>query len=109
MVGEPELLPRVQRVGALDDRITVRTSLRPLTEDETRDFVLKRLTRAGAPESIFTREAFHSLWETSQGNPRRINQLCDLSLLVGYADCLSSVSHVEIEAAAEELSAVAVD
>ena len=109
LVGEPELLPKVQRIGALDDRITVRTSLRPLTEEETRDYVLRRLERAGAPQGIFSREAFRSLWETSLGVPRRINQLCDLSLLVGFADCLSSVSHVEIEAAAEELSAVAVD
>jgi general secretion pathway protein A len=109
LAGEPELLPKVQRVGALDDRMTVRTSLRPLTEEETRDYVLRRLDRAGAPAGIFSREAFRSLWETSLGVPRKINQLCDLSLLVGFADCLSSVSHVEIEAAAEELSAVAVD
>jgi MSHA biogenesis protein MshM len=109
LVGEPELLPKVQRVGALDDRITVRTSLRPLTEEETRDYVLKRLEKAGAPQGIFSREAFRSLWETSLGVPRRINQLCDLSLLVGFADCLTNVSHVEIEAAAEELGAVAVE
>jgi general secretion pathway protein A len=109
LVGEPELLPKVQRVGALDDRITVRTSLRPLTEEETRDYVLKRLDRAGAPPGIFSGEAFRSLWETSLGAPRRINQLCDLSLLVGFADCLTKVSHVEVEAAAEELGAVAVE
>jgi MSHA biogenesis protein MshM len=109
LVGEAELLPKVQRVGALDDRITVRTTLRPLTEDETRDYVLKRLERAGAPEGIFSREAFRSLWETSLGVPRRINQVCDLSLLVGFADCLTNVSHVEVEAAAEELGAVAVE
>jgi len=109
LVGEPELLPKVQRVGALDDRITVRTSLRPLTEEETRDYVVRRLERSGAPAGIFSREAFRSLWETSLGVPRRINQLCDLSLLVGFADCLSNVSHVEVEAAAEELAAVAVE
>jgi MSHA biogenesis protein MshM len=109
LVGEPELLPKVSRVGALDDRITVRTSLRALTEEETRDYVQLRLERAGAPATIFSREAMQSLWETSQGVPRRINQLCDLSLLVGFADCLTSVSHVEVEAAAEELAAVAVD
>ncbi len=109
LVGEPELLPRVQRVGALDDRMTVRTSLRALTDDETRDYVLKRLDRAGAPRGIFSSEALRSLWETSQGVPRRINQLCDLALLVGFADCLPNVSHVEVEAAAEELAAVAVE
>jgi len=109
LVGEPELIPKVQRVGALDDRVTVRTSLRPLTEEETRDYVLNRLERAGAPQGIFSRDAFRSLWETSLGVPRRINQLCDLSLLVGFADCLANVSEVEVEAAAEELGAVAVD
>jgi general secretion pathway protein A len=38
--------------------------------------------------------------------PRRINQLCDLALLVGFADELPSLTPVEVEAAAQELACV---
>lgn len=109
LVGEPELLPKVQRIGSLDDRISVRTTLRPLTEDETREYVTARLTAAGRRESVFSTDALRVLWELSQGVPRRINQLCDLSLLVGFADRLTSISAVEVEAAGEELVGVAAD
>ena len=38
-----------------------------------------------------------------------MNQICDLSLLVGYADAMSELTSVEVEAAAEELLAVSLD
>jgi general secretion pathway protein A len=109
LVGEPDLLPKIQRIGALDDRIEVRTTLRPFTPEETRAYVLDRLFAAGRSTDVFSPDAFEALWETSQGIPRKINQLCELALLVGYADSLSSVTGVEIEAAADELTSVAVD
>ncbi|MBX3443647.1 MAG: AAA family ATPase [Planctomyces sp.] len=109
LVGEPDLIPRLQRNGAFDERFAVRTTLRPLSAEETGQYVASRLAHAGQPEPVFTAEALAVLWELSQGIPRRINQLCDLSLLVGFADRLTSISPVEIEAAAEELLTVAVE
>jgi general secretion pathway protein A len=110
LIGDPDLLPKVQRVGALDDRIGVRTTLRNLTLEETEGYLAARLEYAGrGGESMFTDDAIRTLWEISQGVPRRINQLCDLSLLVGYADSLTSISHLEIEAAAEEFATVSVE
>lgn len=106
LVGEPDLLPKVQRIGGLDDRIAVRTTLRSLTEEETGGYVRQRLAAAGTASEVFTDAALHALWQVSQGIPRRINQLCDLCLLVGFADCLTSVSPVEVEAAADELVSV---
>jgi len=41
--------------------------------------------------------------------PRRINRICDLALLVGYADETSTISATQVEAVAEELTAVVVD
>jgi type II secretory pathway predicted ATPase ExeA len=109
LVGRPDLLPRVQRFGALDSRVAVRMSLHPLTKEETRAYVDHRLEQAGCEGEIFDEEAIQSLWELSQGNPRKLNQLCDLSLLVGYADSLSSVTPIELEAAALELGSVSGD
>jgi general secretion pathway protein A len=106
LVGQPELLPRVKRVGGLEARVAVRTTLTPLGIEECGEYVRHRMEIAGCPESPFSEATMATIHDLSQGVPRRINQLCDLALLIGFADELTSVSAVEIQSAAEELSCV---
>jgi general secretion pathway protein A len=105
--GRTELLARLTRLGALDQRIVVRAALEPLSAEETPVYVQQRLRAAGRETAVFSAAAAQAIWELSQGIPRRINQLCDLALLVGFVDELQTIDAVEIEAAAEELLAVA--
>lgn len=35
-------------------------------------------------ENIFTKDAFELIFENSGGIPRRINQICDMSLFIGF-------------------------
>jgi len=109
LLGQPDLVPQIQRVPALNNRVAVRTALHPLREEETFDYIRHRLNVAGMSECVFDEDALESFHRLSLGFPRRINQLCDLALLVGYADELPSLSSPEVEAAAEELSSVTVD
>lgn len=109
LVGRPELLSRVERVPGLDQRVAVRMGVDPLSPDETGQYIEHRLQVAGSSQAIFREDAFRSFWELSQGVPRRMNQLCDLSLLVGYADAMTELTSVEVEAAAEEVLAVSLD
>jgi len=105
--GRTELLSRLQRLSALDQRVVVRTALEPLPQEEVLPYLQRRLTVAGRQEGVFDAAAARTIWELSQGIPRRINQLCDLALLVGYVDDLKAIHSVEVEAAAEELMSVA--
>jgi general secretion pathway protein A len=109
LVGRPDLLPRVRRVAALADRVTVQTVLNALTPEEAAAYVTHRLEAAGLTDSVLQPAAVHAAWELSHGFPRSLNQVCDLSLLVGYAEGLRSLSAVEIQAAAEELTSVSTD
>lgn len=110
LAGRPDLLARLQRMAGLDQRVSVRMALHPLTEEDVARYVQERLERAGdGGGAIFDEEAIHTLWELSQGNPRRLNQISDLALLVGFADNLSSVTPIELEAAALELTGVSND
>lgn len=106
LVGRGELLPRVERAAGLDQRVAVRTSIDPLPPEETALYIEHRLQYAGGQGSMFRPDAYQSFWEISQGVPRRLNQICDLSLLVGYADGMQDLSSVEVEAAAEEIETV---
>lgn len=109
LVGRPDLVPRVQRVAGLSERICVRTALQPLSETDTFEYVRHRLKIAGRSGAPFGDDAMRTFWELSHGVPRRINQLCDLALLVGFADELQSLTPVELEAAAAELACVSAD
>lgn len=109
LVGGHALLAQVQRVGQLSERIAAKAVLQPLTPDETRQYVLHRLGIAGQHDPMFAPDAISAISELSGGNPRRINRLCDLSLLVGFADELTRISSSEVEAVAEEVYSVVPD
>ena len=107
LIGRVELLAQVRRQHALDQRVSVRAALTPLSVNEVREYVHDRTSAAGADREIFHANSAQTIWELSAGIPRRINQLCDLALLVGYADALQSLGPIEIKAAGEEIAAVA--
>jgi general secretion pathway protein A len=99
----------VRRLGQLEERLSVKCLLRPLSFEETADYVSCRLKAAGASRDIFDDRALQPLYELSAGVPRRINRLCDLALLVGFADESHTISADQVEAVAEELTTVAAD
>lgn len=86
LVGQPTLGPMVQRHGGLDERIDIKVLLPVLNAVETAEYVTHRLEVAGATREIFSPEALQTAFQLSGGVPRRINRLCDLALLVGYAN-----------------------
>jgi type II secretory pathway predicted ATPase ExeA len=65
------------------------------------------MTAAGASREIFTGESLATLHRLTGGVPRRINRLCDLALLVGYAEGLSKVDAAHVETIHEELAPAA--
>lgn len=106
-VGQPSLLPLLDRHRDLEERLTVKCLLRPLDVDESVAYVESRLAQAGADRPVFTEAALETLHRLSQGVPRQINRLCDLALLVGYAEEQATISAEAVEAVSEELVAVA--
>lgn len=107
--GQRDLLSRIRRLPQLEERLTVKCLLRPLSYEETLGYVTHRLQVAGVDESPFEPSTFDTLYELSGGIPRRINRLCDLALLVGFADSSTSITPGQLEAVSEELTAVMPD
>ena len=62
---------------------------------------------AGAVREVFSLEALTVLHQVTHGNPRRINRLCDLALLIGFAEEQAVIGPSQIEAVAHELVTVA--
>ncbi len=106
LIGEGGLRTHLNRLPALADRVVVRCELSPWGPLETADYVRHRLNVAGATRNLFTPEALAAVQDHSGGIPRRINRLCDLALLLGFAEEADLVTARQIEAAAQECSGI---
>ncbi len=107
LLGQTRLLPMFDRLSDFEERLGVKCLLRPLNLEETASYVHHRLNVAGAPRPLFENAALDALFAITGGVPRRINRLCDLALLVGFAEQLPAISADQIEAVQEELVTVA--
>lgn len=88
LLGQPELnkILKEPRFRPLKQRITVRYHLRPLDFQETKEYIIYRLKRAGSRNiSLFDNNAIKKIYRYSKGIPRLINIVCDNALLAGYA------------------------
>jgi type II secretory pathway predicted ATPase ExeA len=107
LVGQPLLLPTLDRLPMLDERLGVKCLIRPFRRDESESYVQHRLQAAGAARPIFDDAALAAIHRLAHGSPRRINRLCDLALLIGYAEERSVIGEAQIVAVSEELTSVA--
>jgi type II secretory pathway predicted ATPase ExeA len=105
LVGQPGLLPVLKRIPELEERFSVKCLLRRFTMDESIGYINHRMAAAGAADTnvVFDASALETIHQLSEGVPRRINRLCDLALLVGFAEEQSKIKADHIEAIAEEL------
>jgi general secretion pathway protein A len=95
MVGQLNLrdVLRSPELRQLDQRVSIRYELRPLTTEETAAYVAHRLTIAGGGAVVsFTPKALRSVYKYSRGIPRVINLLCDRALLAAYSERVTSVT-----------------
>ncbi len=79
LLGRPELDINLRDVPDFNDRIATRSSLDPLTPDDTMALIEYRLLAAGRDskqELLFTDDAILPIWQDTRGYPRSICLLC---------------------------------
>lgn len=91
LVGSSELDAKVSRVKHLAQRVAIRYHLNTLDETHTAGYIAHRLKMAGRAREIFTADAVKLIFDFTRGTPRQINNVCDLSLLVGVSRKLPAI------------------
>jgi general secretion pathway protein A len=86
--GQPDLHTLLQRIDMTQfaQRVVVDYHLEPLSEAETGHCIRHRLQVAGGHPSLFTNKACALVHRLTRGNPRLINQVCDVALTYGFAE-----------------------
>jgi len=106
LLGQSELKEMLAHpsLKQLDERIMIRYELKPLDQKDVLGYVEHRLVVAGGRGNLnFTGSAFTEIYRYSQGNPRRINAVCDRSLLVAYAKDEFTISRGTVRKAIEDI------
>lgn len=89
-------------LAQLNQRISRRVRLEPMTRDEVEQYIAHRLQVAGAEAQVgFTSDAIALVHKHSGGVPRVVNLLCDRALDEARADGAATVAAAHIRRAAK--------
>lgn len=108
LVGQPELDEKLDSPGLrqLKQRVALRARLDPLSENETKGYIERRLQvagRDGLVDKLFTGRTVSAVHRHSRGFPRLINTICENSLIAAYASKLQEVTPRIVDDVARDL------
>jgi len=106
LVGQLNLKDQLRspELRQLDQRVSIRYELKPLTREETSAYVAHRLTIAGGGAAVsFSPKALDLVHRYASGIPRLINLVCDRALLGGYSARSNRITPEMVGAAAAGL------
>jgi len=110
LVGQPELQTRLKQfqMRQIDQRVTMRCELRPLTREDLAGYVAHRLaTVGGTKERIaFASAAIDLIHAASNGVPRLVNILCDRAMSHAQVERVSVIGPPLVSEAIDELQMV---
>jgi len=87
LVGQPQLKEMLHRpeLEQFVQRVSSDFHIAPLTREEVSAYIGHRLGVAGRSEPLFDEKALFVIFKVSGGIPRKINVLCDTSLVYGFS------------------------
>ncbi|NUM33008.1 MAG: AAA family ATPase [Candidatus Brocadiae bacterium] len=107
--GRPTVLDSIQKIPSLYERTGLQYRLKPLSCRETGEYIYFRMEKAGCSREIFTADGIKEVYAYSGGIPRKINNICDLSLLLGYGDNSIVVDQALVKKASIDLKGISND
>jgi type II secretory pathway predicted ATPase ExeA len=106
LVGQLNLLEllRKSELRQLNQRVSIRCSLKPLTREEVEAYITHRLFVARGSTSVtFTPKSYDLVHALSSGIPRIINLVCDRALMAGRQAEVSKITEQHVRLAADAL------
>src|SRR5262249_14605070 len=87
LVGQPEFEDKLNNhaLRQLKQRLVIRATISPLTEQESLEYIAHRLAKVSLTDTpIFTRSALRQIIKHAKGTPRVLNVLCTNALIQGF-------------------------
>jgi len=106
LIGQNQLLEKLYlpEMEQLKQRIVATCQIKPFDEQETKDYIIFRLAKAGWKQNPkFGEDSFPLIARYAQGIPRKINALCDRVLLFGYISELQVIDSGVVQQVIEDI------
>lgn len=105
LVGQHELSNKLRSkpLRQLNQRITVRVQLKPLSPPETSDYINTRLIKGGNSSLLYNQKAKDLIYDYSGGIPRTINLLASRGLMSAFLDGSREVQEKHVEQGATDV------
>ncbi len=84
LIGQAELKVKIEQIEQFYQRIAIKYHLKPFHFLDTVKYIMFREKKAGYKKNIFTTKAIKTIYEYTGGVPRKINTVCDISLLIAF-------------------------
>ena len=99
LLGQPELANKLNAPNLLQfrQRIVSHYHLKAFAPNETREYVIFRLHKAGGTEELLSADALQDIHKLTDGVPRRINKLIDTAFVYAFAQGMTTVTKDVIE------------
>lgn len=104
LIGQPELSQKINDIPQLEQRLGMKFHLTALNRNESEEYINHRLSVAGRQEPIFTKEVLDLIYDYSKGLPRKINNVCDIALLIGFGRELKEIDKELIKSVITDLT-----
>jgi HD-GYP domain-containing protein (c-di-GMP phosphodiesterase class II) len=103
LLGQPEVIPILREKEGFSQRIGAFYVLGALSLEETGAYIEYHLKKVNSANlNIFTEDAVHKIYQSSEGLPRNINHICDAALLLGAIQGTEFVDARMVESVAAE-------
>ena len=99
LVGQPELRDMVEdhRLRQFAQRVVASYHLDPMTSEAVGEYIRHRLRHAGGTGEEFTEDAIDLIAHASEGVPRLVNKMCDISMVFASATDAGFVDRATVE------------
>jgi len=105
LLGQPELKERINNLKQFSQRVAIRCHLTGLDKKDVPRYIQHRLEVAGSTRKIFEEDSYDYISGQSGGIPRRINQICDMTLFTGYCEGVKTIDTNIIKSVIKDLEA----
>jgi type II secretory pathway predicted ATPase ExeA len=106
LTGQPQLRQNMKLgvLAALDQRITVRYAMQPMTPEETSGYLRHHTRLAGRSDALFSDDAAALIHHTARGYPRAVNRLAVAALIAACTTHKTIADETAARAAAAEVN-----
>lgn len=104
LIGQNELRTKLQQpeLEQFAQRIAIDYHLEALDQEETAAYIRHRAIKSGGSQQLFDDAACRLVYQYSDGIPRLINRICDLSLVYGFTKSKKIIDADLVEAVTED-------